>query len=95
VADAYLKTWHGYGFVGPEFSEERAQKLGEQAAGFGFPDVPMICIDAACLDDPEIFKAMIATPMTIVPMVPSTDETFRYERIAPLAGSCGDGVVGD
>jgi hypothetical protein len=37
VALAYFNTWGGYGFVGPEFTYERATEIAENLAQYGFP----------------------------------------------------------
>lgn len=89
VADAYLKTWQGFGFVGDEFNEKHARELGEHAAQYGFPVAfqPTISIDMIDLNDPEIFKALVSPPTGVIVMTPPASTTVDL--------GCGDGVVGD
>jgi hypothetical protein len=84
VTEAYLKTWHGFGFVGSEFNEDRAKELGLRAADFAFPypAPPVVNIEG-----PDLANILSSyKPGTII-----RQPTFDADVDAP----CGDGVVGD
>jgi hypothetical protein len=88
VAAAYRTTWAGYGYVGPEFSEERAIELGKQMATNAFPYCvqPIIKLDLDKNTIKRIRELVLDQPTSIV----------RFEGDAPSGGyDLDDGVVGD
>jgi hypothetical protein len=79
VTEAYLKTWHGYGFIGEEFNEDAAKLLGEQMAKFAFPLTAAPVIVQFDVDTAGIRKAI--------------DECKGH--IAQITRTLDDGVVFD
>jgi len=68
IAYAYFQTWISFGFTGPEFSYERAQKIAQDLANEAFP-APQPLILSEDMIDPEWLKEGLAGVLQMLPPV--------------------------
>lgn len=96
VTNAYLQTWVAYGFMGEEYSFERAEKLAQGIAECSFPSgSPVFELTEEDIDPMWVAEqtlegigSIYPTPRNFtisfagheIPMKPVDSEGYRYER---------------